>query len=122
MVTAGWTPYDVETHAGIDEQTATDLQFDLGEVSAPAQLLEAAEQRAGLISALVIAHTCDAGGGVFDLTPELIDRHLAVNVRGALLLLRAFARRLSDPPTPGRVVIFTSGPPQTGAIAYAAKA
>lgn len=120
VVTAGWTPYDAVTHAGIDEQTETDLQFDLGEPSAPLQLLEAAETRAGSITALVIAHTCDEGGGVFELTPELIDRHLSVNVRGTLLLLRAFAERLGDPPKPGRVVIFTSGPPQKGSIAYAA--
>ena len=118
VVTAGWTPYDAETHAGIDEQTETDLQFDLGEPTAPAQLLEAAELRAGPISALVLAHTYDAEAGLFDLTPERIDRHLAVNVRGSLLLLRAFAEQLGN--RPGRVVIFTSGPPQLGSIAYAA--
>ena len=120
MVTTGWTPYDEVTHPGIAEQTDTDLQFDLGEPSAPTQLLEAAESKVGPITALVIAHTVDEGGGVFELTPELIDRHLSANVRGSLLLLRAFAERLGDPPTPGRVVIFTSGPPQKGSIAYAA--
>ena len=54
------------------------------------------------------------------MTSELIDRHLAVNVRGTLLLIRAFAERLGDASRSGRVVIFTSGPPQSGAIAYAA--
>lgn len=120
VVTAGWTPYDTVTHAGIDEQTETDFQLDLGEPAAPAQLLEAAHEKAGPIAALVVAHTCDEGGGVFDQAEELIDRHLSVNVRATLLLLRAFAERLADPPAAGRVVIFTSGPPQTGSIAYAA--
>ncbi len=54
------------------------------------------------------------------MTPELIDRHMAINVRGSLLLLRAFAEHLSDASRSGRIVIFTSGPPQNGAIAYAA--
>ena len=120
VVTTGWAPYDAVIHPGIDEQTETDFQFDLGDASAPAALLEAAQEKAGPITALVVAHTCDEGGGIFDLTPELIDRHLSVNVRGTLLLLRAFAERLGDPPTPGRIVIFTSGPPQAGSIAYGA--
>jgi 3-oxoacyl-[acyl-carrier protein] reductase len=36
------------------------------------------------------------------------------------LLVRAFAERLIARASSGRIVIFTSGPPQTGAIAYAA--
>jgi 3-oxoacyl-[acyl-carrier protein] reductase len=120
VVTTGWSRYDTEIHSGIDEQTETDFQFDLGDASAPGELLEAAQRKAGLVTALVVAHTVDEGGGVFEVTPELINRHLAVNVRGTLQLLRAFAERLTDPPTPGRIVIFTSGPPQTGSIAYAA--
>ncbi len=118
VVTTGWTPYDVEILPEIAEQTESDLQFDLGDTAAPAALLDAAQESAGLITALVVAHTYDSGGGVFEQTPELIDRHLSVNVRGTLLLLRAFAERLGD--QPGRVVIFTSGPPQTGSISYAA--
>lgn len=118
VVTAGWTPYDSIVHAGIDEQTETDFQVDLGEASAPAELIDAAQEKVGPITALVVAHTCDEGGGVFDMTPELIDRHLSANVRGTLLLIRAFAEQLEG--RSGRIVIFTSGPPQTGAIAYAA--
>lgn len=120
VVTAGWTPYDSENHSGIDAQTETDFQCDLGDPSEPARLLDAARKRAGPLSALVIAHTYDSGGGLVDIAPEAIDRHLAINVRGSLLLMRAFVEQLGDPPSSGRVVIFTSGPPQTGAIAYAA--
>jgi 3-oxoacyl-[acyl-carrier protein] reductase len=120
VATAGWTPYDTENHAGIDEQTEIDLQFDLGDPAAPANLMAAARVAVGPLSALVIAHTYDRGGGVFEQTAEEIDRHMAINVRGSLLLLRAFAEQLRDPRRSGRVVIFTSGPPQTGAIAYGA--
>jgi 3-oxoacyl-[acyl-carrier protein] reductase len=118
VVTTGWTPYDEAILPDIAEQTETDFQFDLSDPSTPAQLLDAAQERVGPISALVVTHTCDEGGGVFEQTPELIDRHLSVNVRGTLLLLRAFAEQLGG--SPGRIVIFTSGPPQTGSIAYAA--
>jgi len=120
VVGAGWTPYDREHHAGIDEQTGSDLQVDLGDPAEPARLLEAAEEQAGPLSALVIAHTHDPGGGLFEVTGEGIDRHLAINVRGSLLLMQAFAERLREQSRPGRIVIFTSGPPQNGAIAYAA--
>ena len=116
VVAAGWTPYDREIHAGINEQVDGDLQSDLGDPAEPARLLEAAEEIAGPLSALVIAHAHDSGGGLLDMTAEAVDRHLAINVRGSLLLMRAFAERS----TPGRIVIFTSGPPQSGAIAYAA--
>ena len=120
VVGAGWTPYDREIHAGIDEQTDSDLQGDLGDPAGPGRLLEAAEEKVGLLSALVIAHTHDPGGGLFEVTGEGIDRHLAINVRGSLLLMQAFAERLREQSRPGRIVIFTSGPPQNGAIAYAA--
>jgi 3-oxoacyl-[acyl-carrier protein] reductase len=120
VVTAGWTPYDHEHMGEVAEQVPTDLQFDLGDAGAPAELLASAERRAGPVSALVVAHTHDAGGGLFEQTPESIDRHLAINVRGSLLLMRAFAERVRDRGDTGSIVIFTSGPPQTGAIAYAA--
>jgi 3-oxoacyl-[acyl-carrier protein] reductase len=120
VVTAGWSAYDSEHHLGINAQTQTDLQCDLGDPSQPALLIDAAQQVAGPLTALVLAHTHDSGGGLFNMAPELIDRHMAVNVRGSLLLMQAFAVRLAGSAEPGRIVIFTSGPPQNGAIAYAA--
>ncbi len=120
VVTAGWTPYDREQHKAIAEQTQTDLQADLGVSDAPAELIRAAERVAGPLSSLVIAHTRDTGGGVLEMTAETIDQHLAINVRGSLLLMREFARRVLEDGRTGRIVIFTSGPPQAGAVAYAA--
>jgi 3-oxoacyl-[acyl-carrier protein] reductase len=120
VATAGWAAYDTQHHAGIDQQTQSDLQVDLSDPAAPVELVDAAERLVGPLSSLVIAHTYDSGGGLFDLSAEHIDRHLTVNVRASLLLLKTFAERLRDSQRSGRVVIFTSGPPQTGAIAYAA--
>jgi len=120
VVTAGWTPYDSEHHAGIDEQVASDLQYDLSDPGAPGQLLEAAESRAGLVTSLVLAHAFDAGEGLFEATADSIDRHMAINVRAFLLLMRAFAVRLRETETAGRIVLSSSGPPQTGSIPYGA--
>ena len=129
VVTAGWSAYDPEHHAGIDEQTEVDIQCDLSVASEPERLIAAAAERVGPLSALVIAHTYDPGGGLLEMTPELIDRHMAVSVRGSLLLMRAFVERFPKGGgagrrfpggAAGRIVIFTSGPPQKGAIAYAA--
>ncbi|HWD70741.1 MAG TPA: SDR family oxidoreductase [Solirubrobacteraceae bacterium] len=120
VVTAGWTPYDTDHHQGIDEQVASDLQFDLAEPDAPAQLLAAAERHSGPVTSLVLAHAFDAGQGLFESTSESIDRHMAVNVRSFLLLMRAFAERVRERGATGRIVLFSSGPPQKGAIAYGA--
>lgn len=120
VVTAGWTPYDTEHHQGIDEQVESDLQFDLADPEAPRQLVDAAQQRAGVVTSLVLAHTHDGGLGLFDTTAESIDRHMAVNVRSFLLLMQAFAERVRDSGTSGRIVLFSSGPPQKGSIAYGA--
>lgn len=120
VVTAGWTPYDTEHHRGIDEQIESDLQYDLADPAAPQQLLDAAEARAGLVTALVLAHSFDGGNGLFEVTSESIDQHMAVNVRAFLLLMRAFAIRLRATGDAGRIVLFSSGPPQAGSIAYGA--
>jgi 3-oxoacyl-[acyl-carrier protein] reductase len=119
VVTAGWTAYDTEHLAGIDQQTQSDIQSDLADPEAPRRLIETVAERARPLSALVLAHTHDSGGGLLDLTAAMIDTHLAVSVRGSLLLMQAFVEQL-EPETPGRIVVFTSGPPQNGAIAYAA--
>jgi 3-oxoacyl-[acyl-carrier protein] reductase len=118
VLTSGWTAYDREVHDGTDDQVPTDFQFDLSDPSAPGELVRAAVERASAISGLVVAHTHDTGGGVMDATADVIDEHMAVSVRGSLLLIRTFAEQLGG--RPGRIVLFTSGPPQNGAVAYAA--
>ena len=60
VLTSGWTPYDRRYHAGIDEQAASDFQYDLGDSDAARALTAAATRRAGELDALVIAHACDS--------------------------------------------------------------
>jgi 3-oxoacyl-[acyl-carrier protein] reductase len=92
------------------------VQADLADPDAAEQVLDAAEAAVGGLTALVNTHTHFEGGGLLEATAPQIDRHLAVNVRGTLLLTAEFVRRLDGA---GRIVNFTSGLPLTGEIAYA---
>lgn len=120
VFTTGWRTYDLEQHAGDAAPVEVDVELDLADPAAASELVGMAVNRIGPITALVVAHTYDSGGGLLDITAESIDRHLAVNVRGSLLLMKQFASAFGGDPGSGRVVVFTSGPPQRGAVAYAA--
>lgn len=123
VFTTGWRPYDAEMSGGVDREQPVDLEADLADPDVPPRVIEAAAASVGPLRALVNVHTVDVGGGLLDMTPALIDRHLAVNVRATLLLMRAFVvavRGSAGGSAGGRIVNFTSRPPQTGAIAYAA--
>jgi 3-oxoacyl-[acyl-carrier protein] reductase len=120
VYTTGLRAYDDEMPWGRDRDQHIDDETDLSDSAAAARVVAGAEAAVGSLQAVVVAHTVDAGGGLFEMTPELIDRHLATNVRATLLLMKEFAVRVVDPAIGGRIVLFTSGPPQLGAIAYAA--
>ena len=120
VFTTGWPAYDDELPWGRDRDQPIHLAADLSLPEAPAEIVAAAEAAIGPLTGLVAVHTVDTGGGLMDVTAELVDRHLAVNVRGTLLLMREFAARYRGESGSGRIVLFTSRPPQLGAIAYAA--
>lgn len=97
-------------------------EADLGDPGAPAQLFAEARRGLGRIDILVLNHAHSESGGLEELTAEQIDRHLAVNVRAALLLVQAFAAQ-PDLGARGRVVWLVSGThrgPMPGELAYAA--
>jgi 3-oxoacyl-[acyl-carrier protein] reductase len=104
----GWTTVTTDV-----EGEATVLA-DLEDPDAPAQIFD----RVGPVEALVACHAVSELGGVLEASAEQIDRHLAVNARGTLLLIAELVRRL--PGDWGRIVTFTSGLPLAGEIAYAA--
>lgn len=98
------------------------VEADLAEPDAPASVLARAGEALGHVDALVANHTHWSGGALEDLTAREIDRHLAVNVRGSLLLVQAFAAR-HDGRKGGRVVLLISGQhrgPMSGELAYVA--
>jgi len=97
---------------------------DLGLPDAPGGVVAAATDAIGPLDILVANHTHHEGPQTLeDLTAAQIDRHLAVNVRGTLLLVQAWAGSHDDARPGGRVVLFTSGQhrgPMPQELAYVA--
>ena len=93
-------------------------EADLALPATPREIFDAIEGELGPISALVNSHALSLSGGIFETTVEEFDRHMAVNARATLLLIREFARRLPDE-LPGRVVSLTSDALH-GEVAYGA--
>jgi 3-oxoacyl-[acyl-carrier protein] reductase len=122
LALTGFPPHDArEGWSSEPERLAAELgamwhEDDLADAAAPARILDAA----GDVAALVNVHSHSETGGLLAATPDQIDRHLAVNARGTLLLIAEFARRFRGEHGTGRIVNFTSAPPLAGEIAYAA--
>jgi len=110
----------LHTHGG----PAAHVAADLGVPDAPAGVVAAAMDAVGPLDILVANHTHHEGPQTLeDLTAAQIDRHLAVNVRGTLLLIQAWAACHEDDRPGGRVVLFTSGQhrgPMPQELAYVA--
>jgi 3-oxoacyl-[acyl-carrier protein] reductase len=113
---------DDDANAIVEELRSTGVQAawhpdDLGDPDAPARIFAAAERELGRPSALVSCHAQSELGGLLETDAAQLDRHLDVNARGTLLLMQELVRRLDGP---GRIVVYVSGPPLHGEIAYAA--
>ncbi len=93
-------------------------EADLAEPAAAKEIFDAIEAELGTVTALVNSHALSLAGGIFETTVEEFDRHMAINARATLLLIREFARRLPTG-TSGRVVSLTSDAVH-GEVAYGA--
>lgn len=85
------------------------LAADLAEASAPERLLAAAAGELGGLDTLIAAHAHAVPSAIDSVEAESIDRHLAVNVRATLLLVKAFAASHRPERGQGRIVLFNSG-------------
>ncbi|MGW4365716.1 SDR family oxidoreductase [Nocardia takedensis] len=94
---------------------------DLGDPAEPSRLLDAVAEIGAPVDGLVLDHAYSVNEEFGAWTAATIDRHLAVNVRAAMLLIQGFAERLPDG-SGGSIVLLTSGQylgPMPGEIAYA---
>ncbi|MEK9138175.1 MAG: SDR family NAD(P)-dependent oxidoreductase, partial [Bacteroidota bacterium] len=97
-----FAPYD-RTFSSISEVPAPDsiagelrqhgiraehIEADFIESHSPARVMRKAVEKLGHVDILVVNHTHDTLKTLDELTPEEIDRHLAVNVRATLLLIQ----------------------------------
>lgn len=116
-----WTAYESRVPLGSDpEQGATALdaelrrrgvrslriEADLADPATPDRVLVEASAALGPVSALILSHSESVDSSIADTTVESFDRHFAVNVRAAWLLIRAFAAQV--PAAGGRIVALTS--------------
>jgi 3-oxoacyl-[acyl-carrier protein] reductase len=132
-----YTPYDAEQPWGADPQgmesvlsalrasqrSVAHLEADFRDPAAPEQVMAAACQAFGHVDVLVANHAYSTMGALEELSAEQIDAHMQVNVRGTLLLVKAFAAQHDDRRPGGRVVMLTSGQhlgPMPGELAYIA--
>jgi 3-oxoacyl-[acyl-carrier protein] reductase len=131
-----YAPYDAGQPWGADPDGVTTLLDDLrahgGNVAhveadfldptAPARVMEAAVEALGHVNILVANHAYSTMGALEEVTAAEIDRHLHVNVRATLLLVREFAAQ-HDGQSGGRILFLTSGQhlgPMPGELAYIA--
>jgi 3-oxoacyl-[acyl-carrier protein] reductase len=124
VATTGLRAYDAGESWGSQPEEAEEIgggafiEADLSNPEAPAQVLGAAEETIGPLTALVIVHTESRSGGVLDTRAADFDRLVGVNAR-SVLLFAEFARRFQGKTGSGRIVAFTSDAVH-GEVAYGA--
>ena len=84
------------------------IDIDFAEEDAPVDVVRRAVSRFGHIDILIANHAHSEAQSLESLTAESIDRHLAVNVRATLLLIKEFAAQHDGRPG-GRIVMMISG-------------
>ena len=87
---------------------AAGLEADLADPGAADRIVQAARDRFGHLDILVNNATRDFAADLNAITAEILDAHYAVNVRGPLLLTRAFFQQHDGRPG-GRIINLTSG-------------
>lgn len=116
---AYWPPYDSETHSGYSKNEPAEIaaelkgysvrvasmQIDLSKPNSAEVLFNAVDDQLGA-PAILINNAChDFEVPFIDLSPEILDHHYAVNVRGVTLLCKEFVKRGN----PGAIINLTSG-------------
>jgi 3-oxoacyl-[acyl-carrier protein] reductase len=116
---AYWSPYDQETHSGYcqnDPATIAaelkqlgvrveSMEIDLANPNSAERLFHAVEDRLGTPTILVNNACHDFEVSFIELSPEILDKHYAVNVRAVAMLCKEFVKRGKA----GSIINLTSG-------------
>lgn len=115
-----WTPFDERTGyaagggpAALAEELAdlgpvAHMPLNLAEPGSASRLIDTVENQLGRPSVLVNNAAHWESASFRDLTEAIIDAHMAVNVRGTLMLSAEFARRIQNDGY-GRIISLVSG-------------
>lgn len=132
----GWRAFDADQPWGADSSGNASLvnelrafgrriealEADFSHPTTPEAVIKAAAQHFGHLDIFVANHAYSSLGSLEEMTVEEIDRHLNINVRATLLLIKHFATQ-HDGRGGGRVVLLTSGQhltPMPSELAYVA--
>jgi 3-oxoacyl-[acyl-carrier protein] reductase len=101
------------------------LSADLADIHSPTHIFETARAKLGHVDILVNNAAYSVDCTIQEVTADLIDAHVAVNLRGMILLCQAFVTQWQTHPTQraGRIINLTSGQgmsPMPGNVAYVA--
>jgi 3-oxoacyl-[acyl-carrier protein] reductase len=122
VFTTRWDGYDADRAFNQDDEIPwPSLNANLEALDASAQIFEAAEAEIGKVDILVLNHAYSQRDELTNFEPDVLDLHLAVNVRGSLLLCQEFVKRNES--GWGSIVFLTSGQslhPMPEEISYAA--
>lgn len=101
-----------------------DISGDFSDPGEPKRVMDEITRNCGHIDALVCNHALSGSdGAIGELTPDMLDKHWAVNTRSSLLLSQYFASQHDPEASRGRIIFMTSGQrlgPMPGEVAYAA--
>ncbi|MGH7494902.1 MAG: SDR family oxidoreductase [bacterium] len=84
------------------------MEADFKDSQSPARVIAAAVEKFAHIDILVLNHTHDTLKELVDLSAEEIDRHLMINVRASLLLIKEYAQQHTAK-SGGRIILLISG-------------
>ena len=87
---------------------AEGIQADLSDPETPRLIFDQVENTLGPVDILINNAAYSLNADIYTLTPELMDAHYAVNLRGTVLMCAEFARRYDGRPG-GRIINMTSG-------------
>ena len=122
VFTTWWGPFDKgRDYDPIVDRPWPSIEADLEDLTAPTAVFDAAETAVGSIDILILNHAYFQDDDLESVKPDVLDRHLAVNVRASIMLCQEFVRRNRS--GWGRIVFLTSGQslhPMPDTLSYAA--
>lgn len=98
------------------------VQADVAEDGALDRAVDAAVQRLGPLSGLVVSAGIFEEASLSNMSVDFWDRTMAINLRGTFLAVRAAAQHLREDGMGGSIVIYTSTAGQRGSADYSAYA
>lgn len=108
----------------IEDATFHEMSADFSKPEEPKRVMRKIADKGLYLDGLVCNHALSGSDGTLgELTPEMLDKHWAVNTRSSILLAQYFASQHRSEKGRGNIIFMSSGQrlgPMPGEVAYAA--